>query len=136
MRVVLDCNVIVSAARSPGGTCAEVVVETARQHELVTSAPIVREYRSVALRPRHAKYRDGLLALIAELERVATVVAPADAAFGLQDPDDEVYLQTALAGMATLVTGNTRHFPSSSYGSVDVRSPRRFLEESCMAGTT
>ena len=128
MRVVIDCNVLVSAARS-GGTCAKVVIKAIRDHEVVLSAPIVDEYEGIAERSAHALHRDGLLAIIGELERVATVVKPAaDAMFGLRDPDDEIYLATAAAGGAVLITGNSRDFTEPRYGSVVVLSPRTFLD--------
>lgn len=92
MRVVLDCNVLVSAARVDG-TC-----------------------------------REALTFVIIEIERLAVVVEPADVLFGLRDPDDEVYLATAVAGGATLITGNTRDFTEARYGPVEVWSPRAFLD--------
>ena len=96
MRVVIDCNVLVSAARS-GGVCGKVIIEAMRNHGVVLSEPIVDEYGAIAGRLAHARYRDGLLAIIAELEQVAVFVEPADVAFGLRDPDDEIYLATATA---------------------------------------
>lgn len=128
MRVVIDCNVLVSAMRTRG-VCGDVVVEAIRHHQLVLSKPIVDEYRTVAARLAHAAYREGLFAVIAEFERVAVFVEPADVVFGLRDRDDEVYLQTATAGGAVLVTGNRRDFVQRRYGSVDVFSPRTFLEQ-------
>ena len=127
MRVVLDCNVLVSAARS-GGVCGAVVIATVRDCDIVLSRPIVDEYRAIAERPAHVRYRDTLLAILAELERVAVFVEPAAVAFGLRDAEDEVYLATAQAGDAVLVTGNTRDFTEPRYGSVKVYSPRAFLD--------
>ena len=92
------------------------------------SAPIVDEYKTIAERLGHASYREGLLAIIGELERVAIVVEPSDVVFGLNDPDDEVYLTTAMAGDAVLITGNRRDFTKSRYGTVQVFSPRAFLD--------
>jgi putative PIN family toxin of toxin-antitoxin system len=126
MRVVIDCNVIISAARS-GDTCTKVIVEAVRYHEIVLSDSILDEYLMVAQRAKHAHYRDSLLAVIEEIEKVAIVVEPAASAFGLHDPDDEVYLATALTGGAVLVTGNTRDFTEPKYGPVEVLSPRAFL---------
>ena len=126
MRVVRDCNVLVSAARS-GGVCGAIVIATVRDCEVVLSRPIADEYRAVAERPAHVRYRDTLLAILGELERVAVFVEPADAAFGLRDAEDEVYLATAQAGEAVLVTGNIRDFTEPRYGSVEVYSPRAFL---------
>ena len=127
MKVVLDCNVLVSAARIDG-VCRAVIDTVVRQHEIVLSNPVLAEYEIVAERPKQAPYRDALRANISEIERLATIVEPADIAFGLRDPDDEIYLATATAGGAVLITGNSRDFTEPRYGSVEVLSPRTLLD--------
>ena len=127
MRVVLDCNVLVSAARVEGA-CREIVDRTVRRHEIVLSEPIVQEYVSVAARPRQAPYRATMEFVIEEIKRLAIFVEPVNVVFGLRDPDDEVYLATAAAGDAVLITGNTRDFTETRYGSVEVWTPRAFLD--------
>ena len=127
MKVVIDCNVLVSAARIDG-VCRAVIDTPVRQHEIVLSNPVLAEYEAVAGRPKQALYRDALRANISEIRRLAIVVEPADIAFGLRDPDDEIYLATATAGGAVLITGNSRDFTEPRYGSVDVLSPRTFLD--------
>ena len=79
MKVVLDCNVIVSAARIDG-TCRAVVDRVVRHHDIVLSEPILAEYVDVADRPRQATYRQGLRAVIDEIERLAVIVEPASSA--------------------------------------------------------
>lgn len=127
MKVVLDCNVIVSAARIDG-TCRAVLDTVVRHHDIVLSEPILAEYESVAARPKHAAYRNDLRATISHIKRVAAIVEPADTLFGLRDPDDEIYLATAMAGGAVLITGNRRDFTEPLYATVDVLSPRAFLD--------
>ena len=127
MRVVIDCNVVVSAARS-GGVCARVIVEAIRNCEVVLSRPIIEEYEEIAERSAHVGYRDGIQAIIADFERVADFVEPADVEFGLRDADDKIYLATAIAGGANLVTGNRRDFTEPRYGPVEVFSPRAFID--------
>jgi len=127
MKVVIDCNVVVSAARA-GGTCGRVLVEALRHHEIVLSKPILDEYLEIARRPNHAHYSGILHAIIKEIENVATMVEPENVTFGLRDPDDEVYLATAVAGGAVVTTGNTKDFTKPKYGPVDILSPRMFLD--------
>lgn len=127
MKVVIDCNVVVSAARSKG-VCADVVLIAVRHHGVILSEPILDEYRLVAHRPKHALYRHHLLSIIDILESVAILVDPVEMVFGLGDPDDEIYLATALAGEAILVTGNSKDFTERLYGTVAVFSPREFLD--------
>ena len=126
MRLVLDCNVLVAAARVDGA-CRQVVNRAVRRHTVVVSETILSEYRAVAGRPRQALYRETMERGIREIERLAVFVEPANTSFGLRDPDDEVYLATAAAGGAVLITGNTRDFTEPRYGPVEVWSPRTFL---------
>jgi predicted nucleic acid-binding protein len=80
-----------------------------------------RPAEAQAVSPHHARYHD-------LLEQVALIVEPAQHSFGLQDPDDEIYLATAFAGQAeALVTGNIRHFPTPRYGSIEILRPAEFL---------
>ena len=70
-----------------------------------------------------------MLAITDRLEKVALLVEPSrEGSFGLTDPDDEVYLATALAGRAdVLITGNIRHFPAPRYGQIAILGPADFL---------
>ncbi len=128
MRVVIDCNVIVAAARIDG-LCRQTLVTAIRDHEIVLSEPIVDEYRDVGARLKHRVYRPVMLILIDLLDIVALTVEPAAIEFRLQDPDDEVYLATASAGDAqVLITGNIRHFPKRLYRGIEILTPSEFLE--------
>ncbi len=127
MKVVLDCNVIISAGQTDG-TCRAVIDRVVRYHQIILSAPILSEYIAVAERPRLLPYFYTLKSLIQDISRLAVIVEPANLEFGLHDSDDEVYLATAAAGGATLITGNMRDFTESRYGPVDVWSPREFLD--------
>jgi putative PIN family toxin of toxin-antitoxin system len=128
VRIVLDCNVVIAAARTDG-ICRAVLVKVVRDHEVILSAPIIGEYRSVGARPKHEPYHQTMLAITDLLEMVALLVEPrSENSFGVSDPDDEIYLATALAGQAdVLITGNIRHFPDSRYGPVEVLRPADFL---------
>ena len=126
MKVVLDCNVLISAVQTDG-ICRKVIDRVVRHHQIILSAPILSEYIAVASRPRLMPYFNTLKLLIQGIEQLAVIVEPVNFKFGLSDSDDEVYLATATAGGAVLITGNIRGFTEPRYGSVDVWSPREFL---------
>jgi predicted nucleic acid-binding protein len=47
----------------------------------------------------------------------------------LPDPDDEPFLEVAIAGrVRSLVTGNTAHYPSQLREGIDIYSPSEFIE--------
>lgn len=128
MRLVLDCNVLVAAARTDG-TCRRVLLSALRLHEIVVAEPILAEYRDVAARPKQRAVAAVLAALIDHLEAVGIMVDPVAGRFSLADPDDEAYLATAVAGRAeVLVTGNARDFVASPTHSINILSPRAFLD--------
>lgn len=126
MRVVLDCNVVIAAARTDG-LCRAALLTAVRHHQVVLSEPITREYRTVGARPKHRAYHATMQAITDLLEKVAIAVEPAKHSITLEDSDDEVYLGTALAGDAEiLITGNVRHFPFPRYGAVQILTPSEF----------
>ena len=127
MKLVIDCNILVSAARSQG-VCGDVLAETVRNHHVVLSREIISEYRDVATRTKHVQYRHRLLTIINELEHVAEFFEPLKLAIGLHDTDDEIYLATAASANAVVITGNSRDFTKPQYGPVKVFSPRAFLD--------
>ena len=94
MKIVIDCNVPVSATRTDG-VCRSVVDAAVRSHGIVLSEPVVAEYKAVAARSKHTAYRHALRAAIGDMDRIAVFVEPANVVFGLGDPDNEVYPTTA-----------------------------------------
>lgn len=128
MKVVLDCNVLISAGLN-AGVCREVLTAVQRSHQCVLSAEILREYVTVARRPRFARAGETLMRLIQVVSVNAAFVAPETAAASLPDPKDQAYLDAALAGGAdAIITGNKKHFPDAACRGVRILSPREFLE--------
>jgi uncharacterized protein len=127
MKVVLDCNVLISAGLNTG-TCRDVFAAIIHSHQCILSKDILGEYVSVARRKHFAKAAANLLDLIRLVSQNAIFVTPPASPIRLPDPKDQIYLDAALAAKAdVLVTGNKKHFPEAAYQGVQVVSPREFL---------
>ena len=126
--LILDTNILVSAALKPGGDLAKLVERVLmRQVPLHVCPSIILEYHEVLNRP---KFRPkGLPPLwLPRLLQVAVLeVEPAPWPFPGPDPDDLVFLALAKASQAVLVTGNLADFPEAIRAGVPVLSPAAYL---------
>jgi putative PIN family toxin of toxin-antitoxin system len=127
MKVVLDCNVLISA-RLNTGTCRDVFAAVIDSHRCILSKEILGEYVAVARRKHFAKAATILFDLIRTVSRNAVFVTPDASPLRVPDPKDQIYLDAAIAARAdVLITGNKRHFPDAIYQGVKIVSPREFL---------
>ena len=131
MRIVLDTNVLVSALLSPFGPPAEILrLVGTGMIQVCHDLRILDEYRRVLLRPVFPFRPLEVEALLDQIEADGEPVTALPLFQRLPDPDDEAFLEVALAGEARyLVTGNLRHYPLRSLQGVRVVSPREFLKE-------
>jgi uncharacterized protein len=128
VRLVIDCNVIISAALT-AGTCRQLVEEAVQVHTILLCDDIIAEYRAVAMRTKFSSRRDILNEIISTIEAVGLLVSIPSTNFALPDPADEIYLATAVAGGAdALITGNTRHFEGCCGVELQLLTPRQFLD--------
>ena len=113
LRLVIDTNVLVSAALKPAGLQRTVLlIATTKPARLYVSPPILEEYSEVLARPE-LRIRKGLrLELLQLLKNRSYIVTPTYHLKVASDPDDNVFLECADAARADyLITGNQRHFP-------------------------
>jgi putative PIN family toxin of toxin-antitoxin system len=113
LRLVLDTNIIVSAALKPDGLQRTVLLlALTKPARLYVSDAILAEYREVLSRPE-LKIRRGLRQQLLQLvSNAAHVVYPVKPIQVTRDPDDNIFVECADAARADyLVTGNQRHFP-------------------------
>ena len=113
LRLVIDTNIVVSAALKPDGLQRTVLLlAMTRPARLYVSEPILAEYRDVLARPE-LKIRKGLRQQLLQLIKShSQIVKPARQLQVARDPDDNIFLECADAARADyLVTGNPRHFP-------------------------
>jgi putative PIN family toxin of toxin-antitoxin system len=105
---VVDTNVWVSAFLNPAGYPARLVAAgKGRQFEVVASKPLLDELLDVLSRPRIMKVRQTTVSDAETFVQMVSAVArlvPVSGGLGIcRDPDDDVLLETALAGGATYV---------------------------------
>lgn len=113
LRLVLDTNIVVSAALKPAGLQRTVLLlALAKPARLYVSTPVFKEYRAVLARPEF-HIRKGLQQRFLQLiERTGHFVEPERRLQVTADPDDNILVECADAARADfLVTGNIRHFP-------------------------
>jgi uncharacterized protein len=128
LRLVLDTNIVVSAALKPDGLQRTVfLLAITKPARLYISETILAEYREVLARPK-MNIRKGLQQQILQLIRNHShPVKPLRALQVTSDPDDNKFLECGDAARADyLVTGNQRHFPKF-WKKTKVISSREFI---------
>ncbi len=130
MRIVLDTNVLVSGLLQALGPSGQIVRLVAAGELVPCHDPrILAEYREVLLREKFRFDRERVEALMEQIRADGIPVAARPLAVRLPDPDDEPFLEVALAGAARhVVTGNLKHYPAEARQGVSVLSPRAFVE--------
>ena len=113
LRLVIDTNVLISAAIKPAGLQRTVLLlAITRPARLYVSRPILEEYSEVLGRPE-LRIRKGLRQqLLRLIKNHSYTVVPTRRLDVTSDPDDNMFLECADAARADyLVTGNQKHFP-------------------------
>ena len=130
--IVLDTNVIISGILRPFSKTASIlrlIADGAVQ--LAYDLRLLSEYRDVLSRPKFNVAQENVEAFLAQVEQEGFLVSVRPLEIHLPDPDDEPFLEVAIAGkVEAIVTGNKRHFPKKEYEGIKILSPAEFLEAS------
>lgn len=113
LRLVIDTNIVVSAALKPDGVQRTVLLfAITKPARLYVSSAIIAEYGEVLSRSE-LKIRRGLrLQLLQLIKNHSHLVTPTRLPQIAKDPGDDKFIECADAARADyLVTGNQRHFP-------------------------
>ena len=116
LRLVIDTNVLISAALKPTGLQRTVLIlAITPPARLYVTRPILLEYGDVLSRPELC-IRKGLRQQLLQLiKNHSYTVSPIRRLEVTSDPDDNIFVECADAARADyLVTGNQRHFPRLS----------------------
>jgi putative PIN family toxin of toxin-antitoxin system len=128
LRLVIDTNVLVSAAIKPAGLQRTVfLIAISKPARLYVSQPILEEYSEVLARPE-LRIRKGLrLQFLQLIKNNGHTVVPTRQLEATTDPADNIFLECADAARADyLVTGNQKHFPRF-WKKTKVVTPREFV---------
>ena len=130
MRIVLDTNVLVSGLLTPFGPSGQIVrMISSGELILYIDARILFEYREVLHRPKFKFNKDHISNLLDFIKRYGQFISSLPLKNRLPDPDDEPFLEVAIAGkVRSLITGNIVHYPLSSRERIKIFSPSEFLE--------
>jgi putative PIN family toxin of toxin-antitoxin system len=128
LRLLIDTNILISAALKPGSLPnTALVITLTKPARLYISPAILAEYRTVLARPE-LRIRKGLRRQLLQLiESRAHLVTPIKKLAAAHDPDDNRLIECADAARADyLITVNLRHFPPY-WKSTKIISPRGFI---------
>jgi uncharacterized protein len=128
LRLVIDTNVVVSAAlKSAGLQRTVVLLALTKPARWYISAAILAEYALVLARPE-LKIRRGLRQqLLQVIKNHTQTIAPSRLPQVATDPADNIFVECADAARADyLITGNERHFPPF-WKNTKIISSRDFL---------
>lgn len=129
LRIVVDTNIVVSAALKPDGLQRTVLLlAITKPARLYVSNGVLAEYR-VVLSCSEFQIRKGLRQQLPDLIRKrAHLVNPVRTVQAANDPADNIFIECADAARADyLVTGNVRHFPRY-WKNTKIVTSREFLQ--------
>ena len=108
LRLVIDTNIVVSAALKPDGLQRTVLLlAITKPARLYVSEAVLAEYREVLARPELKIRKDPRQQLLQLIRSHSHPVTPSRALQVAKDPDDNKFLECADAASADyLVTGN------------------------------
>ncbi|HTW73022.1 MAG TPA: putative toxin-antitoxin system toxin component, PIN family [Acetobacteraceae bacterium] len=137
LRLTIDTNVMASAFRSRSGASFGVIGLVRRKMvRMLATPPLFLEYEAVLKRPEQLAVSGlSLTDIDTALDALAALIEPVEAHLSwrpqLDDPDDEMVLETAINGRAdALVTYNDAHFriAAARFG-VRLARPAEILRE-------
>jgi putative PIN family toxin of toxin-antitoxin system len=128
LRLVVDTNVLVSAALKPDILQrTTLLLAITKPGRLYISTPVLEEYAEVLTRPE-LSIRKGLrLQLLQLIRNRGHLVTPSRHIEVTSDPDDNIFVECADAARADfLITGNRKHFPAY-WKNTKIVAPREFV---------
>ena len=129
--VVIDTNVVVSSIISPSGNPAKIInLLFSGTIQAILSTSIIEEYKRVLSYKKLNIDSTIKTELIDVISGLGSMIEPSISSIPLPDESDRIFYDAAKEAGATLITGNTKHFPAESF----VMTPSDFLASLDHAG--
>jgi putative PIN family toxin of toxin-antitoxin system len=133
MRAVLDTNVLISGVIATGVPHELLVRGFKHEYQIVASVETLTEFRKTLLKypERFQMSETEVQREVQTLRYYAEFVAPDENITAVQpDPDDDKFLEVAVAGdVDYLVSGDTHLLDIESFSGIDIVEPRVFYEQ-------
>ena len=124
-KVILDTNVVISAAISGLGNPAKIIeLVSDGIINLYYSNGILAEYEEVLSREKFGFSPDKQKETIDLISKNGILINPAMSNIEFHDKDDTIFYDAAKFVNAVLITGNTRHYPDDKL----IMTPAEYLE--------
>ncbi len=133
MKLIFDCNVLVSALLSNTSSSGQALLKAkSSSHTLLLSNHVLVELIDVLMRPKFDRYatKDIRQQYFLEYESVCTKVKITNTVKVCRDPKDDKYLELALSGDADyIITGDMDLLFLNPFERVSIITPKEFLEK-------
>jgi len=126
INIVLDTNIIVSAALSSEGNPAKIIklVSVDDNIKIYYSPAILDEYKKVLSYERLNLPDEKQTRAVNLIKKNGICVQPETSEIPMPDESDRIFYDTAKAINAYLLTGNLKHYPEDP----QIVTPARFIE--------
>ena len=132
MRAVLDTNVLISGVIATGVPHKVLVKGFTHEYQIVVSVETLNEFRDTLLNypERFHMDEDEVQEEVETIRYFAEFVAPQEDITAVEDdPDDDKFLEAAVAGdVDYLVSGDGHLLSLGSFRGIDIVEPRTFYE--------
>lgn len=126
IKIVMDTNIIISAALTPLGNPAKIIDMVFEDKlQIFYSLQILSEYKEVLSRPRLKITTQTQIDILGAIKEVGTLIEPTISNIPFIDESDRIFYDTAKTSRAILISGNIRHYPDEAF----IMTPSDFLKE-------
>ena len=130
MRVMLDTNILISAALFPGKSMDQLIQILASEHQLVLSSYVIDEFRNV-VSEKFPNQVDAVDKFFSErgYEYVYTPEVLPEGKFEIRDSKDYPVLYSAVTESVNVLVTGDRDFADVKIEAVDICTPFEFIEK-------